>query len=125
VVAVVNAWNPTEEELLQNVLELARLLGWRCYHTRDSRKSASGFPDVVMVRPPRLIFAELKRLPETNAAGRPRPEQRAWLDDIMDVAEAIEAISLTARGRAPGIEVYVWRPADWLDGSIEEALRAS
>ncbi len=44
-IAVANAM--TEKELMQNILDCARLHGWRCYHTFDSRKSDPGFPDII------------------------------------------------------------------------------
>lgn len=89
------------------VIELARLCRWRCYHTHDSRHSAAGFPDLCLVRESdresggRLIFAELK-----SARGRLRAEQRAWLDAL--------------GASVPGVEAYLWRPADW--PAIERVL---
>ena len=50
----------TEAEHLEQVKAVALTCGWRLYHTFDSRRSAAGFPDLVLVRPPRVIFAELK-----------------------------------------------------------------
>ena len=41
------------------VVDLARTLGWRVYHTYDSRRSQPGFPDLVLVRE-RILFLELK-----------------------------------------------------------------
>jgi hypothetical protein len=132
-------WKPSEEELQANVLRTAGLLGWRYYHTRDSRKSAGGFPDLVLVRPPRLVFVELKRLPERLAAGRPTAEQQAWIEDLSEIDRLIRADAAACRpddiGREirsgqphrwpgiPSVEVYIWRPAHWLDGSIEAVLR--
>lgn len=81
-----------EESFQSDVWRLARLNGWRVYHTRDSRRSPAGFPDLVLVRDGRLIFAELK-----SERGRVEPEQRAWLGDLMLV---------------PGAEVRIWRPSD-------------
>lgn len=81
----------SERELLETIRELAAAFGWRYYHTHDSRRSPAGFPDVVLVRPPRLIFAELKA-----AGGRATTEQTAWLADLAGCAAA---------------EVYVWRPS--------------
>jgi signal-transduction protein with cAMP-binding, CBS, and nucleotidyltransferase domain len=81
----------TEEEWLQQVRELARLKGWRIYHTRDSRRSDPGFPDLVLVRGDRLIFAELKR-----EKGRLTESQRTWLAALEETAET-----------------HVWRPSDW------------
>ena len=81
----------TEEQWLQQVRELARLKGWRIYHTRDSRRSDPGFPDLVLVRGERLIFAELKR-----EKGRLSDSQRTWLAALEETAET-----------------HVWRPSDW------------
>ena len=93
----------TERELQQAVLELARLLRWSCYHTFDSRRSEHGWPDLVLVRPPRLVAAELK-----SEQGRLTPAQLGWLDLLRQV---------------PGVETAEWRPRDWIDGTIEQTLR--
>ena len=92
----------TERQLQAQVVQLAQLNGWRCYHTFDSRRSAPGFPDLLLVRPPRLIFAELK-----SEKGRLRPAQ----------AECFAALAEVER--AP--ETYVWRPGDF--GDIQSTLR--
>jgi hypothetical protein len=63
----------------------------RHYHTRNSKGSDSGFPDLVLLRPPRLVVAELK-----TETGRVTVAQWAWLDDFA----------------ACGAESYVWRPSD-------------
>lgn len=82
---------PVSESALQSyVRELAQLRGWLYYHTRDSRGSDPGFPDTVLVRAPRLIFAELK-----TANAKPTPTQQRWLGELEGIAE-----------------VYLWRPAD-------------
>lgn len=81
----------SERQWQAQVLRLAGLHGWMAHHTHDSRRSQPGFPDLVLVRAGRLIFAELK-----TDTGRLRPEQAVWLDELQ---------------RTPA-EVYVWRPAD-------------
>jgi hypothetical protein len=81
-----------EKELLARVRYLARVAGWLVYHTFNSRKSEAGFPDLVLVKPPRLVIAELKR-----AGEQPTIEQEAWL---------------AALALVPGVECYLWRPAD-------------
>ena len=91
----------TERELTGYVADLASLFGWLRFHPWLSRHSPAGFPDEVLCRPPLLVFAELK-----SERGRLKPEQAAWLD---------------ALGQVPGVEAYVWRPAD-LD-RIAEVLR--
>jgi hypothetical protein len=83
----------TEKDFQAQVLQLARLSGWLCYHTHDSRRSAPGFPDLVLVRPPVAVFAELK-----SASGKLRPEQREWL-------QALRA--------SESFEVRLWRPGNW------------
>lgn len=73
------------------VLEVARLRGWRHYHTYNSRRSPHGFPDLVLARD-RMLFRELK----TNR-GKLGKAQREWLDAI----------------REAGCDGGVWRPRDW------------
>ena len=78
------------------VLELLRTAGYKCYHTRDSRGSQPGFPDLVAVRPGHpIIFAELK-----TVTGKLTSEQHVWLEHLR---------------RAQGHEVFVWTPRDMQD----------
>jgi hypothetical protein len=44
----------------QVIRQLARPLGWRCYHTLRSKGSQPGYPDWTLARE-RVIFLELKR----------------------------------------------------------------
>lgn len=94
----------SEKQLQQSIITLAQWHGWRTYHTHDSRRSAPGFPDLCMVHPRqgRLIFAELK-----STTGRVSKHQREWLQDL----------------EAAGQETHVWRPKDWLDGTIQDTLK--
>lgn len=89
----------SEKEFQAQVIELARLFGFRVYHTFDSRRSAKGFPDLVLVHPrdhdkgfARVIFAELK-----SERGKLSGEQKEWI----------------ALLRQTILEVYIWRPSDW------------
>jgi hypothetical protein len=92
----------TEKQFQAQVMDLARLLGWGpIYHSWISIRSAPGFPDVVLLRPPRCIFAELK-----TEHGRVNVAQHQWLDALRD---------------CPGVEVFVWRPSDL--PTIAELLR--
>lgn len=84
----------TEREFMQTVLALARLCDWHAYHTHDSRRSAAGFPDLVLVKPPRLLFLETK-----SESGRVTAAQQTWLT-------ALEACT-----EPP--QTYVARPSDW------------
>lgn len=100
-----------ERDLQDWVAAAARLLGWKAYHaraamTRSGWRTAGsydskGFPDLVLVRE-RVLWVEIK-----VGSRRLTPEQSEWLNDLRDA----------------GQETYVWREADWLDGSIEAVLR--
>jgi len=81
----------SEKQFQAAIVDLAQQLGWHCFHTFDSRRSASGFPDLFMVRGRRAIAAELK-----SDTGRVTEAQDVWLAAL---AEA-------------GVETFVWRPRD-------------
>jgi hypothetical protein len=91
----------SERQLQSAVIQLAELVGWRVYHTHDSRRSQPGFPDLTLVRENRLLFVELK-----SAKGRLTVEQVDWLEALGYVAS-----------------VATWRPADWVSGTVERVLR--
>lgn len=91
----------TERDLTGYVRDVARAFGWHRSHHWLSKHSPAGFPDEVLLRPPRLVFAELK-----SEKGKLSVEQRAWLDEL---------------GQVPGIEAYCWRPSDM--DTIAEVLR--
>jgi hypothetical protein len=90
----------TEKQLQQSITDLCRLLGLYAYHTRDSRGSAAGFPDLVIVGTS-ILHAELK-----TARGRLTVEQIAWKRAIV----------------AAGGRWVLWRPDDWHSGEIRHAL---
>ena len=98
----------SEKDLQECVVAMARACGWLCYHTYDSRRSEPGYPDLTLVHADtgRVIWAELK-----TAKGRLRPAQVEWLGALREVA------------RDRGLEVYCFRPMDWIDGTIEAILR--
>lgn len=80
----------TEKDWQARILDIARMYGWATYHPFDSRRSTPGWPDLTLVKPPRLIFAELK-----TERGRLTPQQRDWLTWL----------------DACGQTVTVWRPS--------------
>ncbi|WP_423058693.1 VRR-NUC domain-containing protein [Brevibacterium linens] len=94
----------SERQLQDQILELAKRMGWVSYHTFDSRKSTPGFPDLVLVHPEqkRVIWRELKSEKDVTSA-----EQKVWLSTLLLVGE----------------DVDVWRPRDWVSGRIEKELR--
>lgn len=105
----------TERRFMQQVLRYAELMGWRWWHDRATNaprackhckrklslpRNESGHPDLLLIRRPRVVWAELKaqRTPVTDA-------QRDWITEL----------------RACDQEAYVWRPDDWPE--IERVLR--
>jgi len=83
----------TEKQFRQQVIDMAKMFGWKCYFTWASIHSPRGIPDLVLCRPPRLVLAELKTM-----KGKVTPHQQEWLDLLE---------------QCPGVETFVWRPSDW------------
>ncbi len=92
----------TEAQFQDTVTEYATLRGWRWTHFRPAKtdkgwrtplQGSRGFPDLVLVRGLRLIFAEVK-----SERGILSADQKEWQDDLELV---------------PEIEYYLWRPSDW------------
>lgn len=51
----------TERQFMQQVVDLARLGGWRVYHPWVSIRSAPGYPDLTLAKAGEpLLFCELK-----------------------------------------------------------------
>ena len=73
------------------------------YHTHDSRRSPSGYPDLVCVGPGGVLYRELKTM-----RGRVTKAQDEWL------------FALTFAGA----DAQVWRPVDLLSGHIARELAA-
>ena len=94
----------SERQLQTEVERLLKAGGWRFYHTHRSDRSQPGFPDICAVRPPQILFAELKRQKRSNFT----VEQRGWHDDLTAVVGAWA--------------VYLWRPMHLLDGTIARIL---
>ena len=96
----------TEVELQGKIRRLAKLRGFtHIYHTHMSKRSDAGFPDLVMIKDGRLLFAELKK----QKGSRTTPEQLEWLSALTEA----------------GVENYLWRPSDLIDGTIDRILRGT
>lgn len=107
----------TEKDFINSLITTTRrqiclcdALGWQTAHFRPAmlkdgtwrtagQGDAKGFPDLVLVKPPRLIFSECK-----TDVGKLTEEQLGWLDVLSQCHT----------------EVYLWRPED-LD-EIKEIL---
>lgn len=91
----------TEDQLTTRIIEAAITYGWLVTHFRPARTAKGyrtavqghkGFPDLVLVKGDRVIFAELKGL-----RGYLSNEQAIWLHRLRDA----------------GAEVYLWNERDW------------
>lgn len=89
----------SEKAFQSAVLRVAKGYGWAGYFTKDSRRSPSGFPDLVLVRPPSAtqpgtaLFWELK-----SADGIVTLQQAHWLRLL---------------GQVTRVEADIWRPEEW------------
>lgn len=94
----------SERELDQGVRRILHdLPGLNWYHTYDSRRSNSGFPDLVVIGPAGVMWRELK-----TATGRTTAAQNQWIDALRRARQ----------------DVDVWRPTDLMDGRIARELAA-
>lgn len=105
-----------EGDWQKQVIDYAQLRGWKVAHFRPAKTErgwrtpvsadGKGFPDLVLVRPPEILFVELKA-----DKGKLRAEQKDWL-------EKIERVEVEARhafreyGVPIFVQTYVWRPSD-------------
>ena len=120
------ARNMSETQLQELVEDLFRQTGWLVYHSWKSHHSEPGFPDLVMVHPQkaRVIFAELKREGQklstkrrmTKGSRKKPPRELPSQEDWFNALDAIRLRQSSALG--PCVEVYLWRPSDWLNDNI-------
>ena len=86
----------SEKDLQEQILAEAETYNWLVFHDNDSRRNNAGFPDLVLVKGGKIIFAELKR-----------ESKRAKLSDEQDVW-----IAELKRASSKNVMVAVWRPSD-------------
>ena len=118
----------TERELTDAVVELAQHCGWMVHHDRPGLnrrgqwatniQGDAGFPDLVLVRGGDALFVELK-----TEKGVVSPGQSHWLHELRQVeAKVVEdSVWFDSEVDRP-VRVLVWRPAEWLDGTIDKVL---
>jgi hypothetical protein len=110
----------SEAELQRYVIEAARWQGWMVHHCRVAQRQSGqwstpiqgdpGFPDLVLIHKAsgRLVFAELKR-----ERGVVTTAQTDWLSALM---------TASALSGWESVQVFEWRPSQWLDGTIQRVL---
>lgn len=110
----------SEAGFQEKVMQYAALRGWLIHHDRPARarergtgrdgwrtaiSGDAGFPDLVLARHGRVVFAELK-----SDIGKPTPAQARWADHLgYDL------------GFESTFDYYLWKPSDWID--IERILK--
>ena len=85
----------SEAQFQETLVEYAELWGWLVWHDNDSRRNDAGFPDLVMVKGGKIIFAELKRQKRYKISTK----QLEW----------IEALS---KASGPNVMAAIWFPSD-------------
>lgn len=102
----------SERDLSQHVVNLARMLGWLVHRDPTWRATGAdpGYPDLTLIRDGKVWFIELK-----TERGTVTDAQRRWGSHI-----TVSGKLAPSRWR-PSYRVY--RPSDWLSGTIERVLR--
>lgn len=84
----------TEAEVKGTIIEAAQARGWMAYSVPDSRLvnprkrhpkdelSGNGFPDLVLLKLPYLVFVEAK-----GERGVVSPDQKRWLESLRQVGD--------------------------------------
>lgn len=103
----------SERQFQDRIIQVAQLYGWKLiYHPPDNvpvtaRSGAryvqnikAGWPDLVLCRPPEILFWEIK-----TEKGKVKPEQEQWIDAL----------------HRCGLEVRIIRPSDF--AWVQERLR--
>ena len=127
----------SETAFASQVESLLNLYRWHWCHFRPALTGAGwrtamtgkkGIPDYIAVRPPRLIFAELK-----DEVKPTTPEQQEWLDLLSGSQRVVLTTPLTVQGKVAKVsidkplnylmtpEVYLWRPSQF--DEVVEILR--
>jgi hypothetical protein len=92
----------SEREFQKIVVEGLEQRGYVVFHVVDSRLMQAGLPDVIAVKPGRVLLWELKR----ERGGRIRPQQQQVID-CLPAGSTVDA--------------RIVRPSDW--DRVQEALR--
>jgi hypothetical protein len=100
----------TEAEFTDSILKWAKVYGWRRFHVRGNTRRLIqgdvGFPDLVLLKGDRLIFAELK-----VAKNKPTPEQAGWLSALSKLTTP--RLTNDEVQYRTEIEVHLWHPEQW------------
>ena len=106
----------SEAGLLSAIIDVAPIYGWLRIHFRPARMKSGGyatpiqgdpgFYDLVLVKAPVFLVAELKGYDKNGRLGQLNAEQWEWL----------------CQAQLCGIPAFLWTPDDWISGEILEVL---
>ena len=88
-----------EHDFMLQVIGLAEHYHWRWFHDWDPVRNEAGFPDLVLVKAGRVIFAELK-------VG----------NNTLETAQELWRSAITPRAANATHEYHLWYPKD-MEGS--------
>ena len=121
----------SEQQLLDNTIDLASRCRWAVHHCRPARTARGyrtpiqghkGFPDLVLARDGLVLFRELKGYDARGRLGRVSPEQRDWGRQLLGAFGGEIARGHDGYHREL-LTFDVWTPDDW-DALIVPTLRA-
>lgn len=90
-----------EDATLDQIIQVAKTIGYLTFHVYDSRRSSAGFPDLWICGFGILIVLELKTGRNTTT-----PEQDAWLAEL----------------RTAGVDARIYHTDQWKDRCIVDEL---
>lgn len=85
--------NTYEADWSETVYQAAKRRRWFAYRVLNSKGSTPGVPDLWLMRPPRMVYAELK--------------------DETEPPTAAQVACMALLRLYPWVEVYLFRPQDW------------
>ena len=104
----------SEKDFQDNVIQLAQMLHWRIAHFRPAMTKHGwrtpmigdpGFPDLVLAKAGRVVFAELK-----SEKGKLTEDQTDWLSALSGVDW--DSAYAKYQGGVGTTSVFLWRPSD-------------
>ena len=72
----------SEKQFQQQIVDLARMQGWKVHAVWNSRHSPAGWPDLFMIRNGVVLAWEVKR---EDGRANPTEAQRAWLHELRQI----------------------------------------
>ena len=97
----------SETEMQGSLITIGRTFDWLAYATFRSFRSEPGFPDIVFVKSPSVLFVEVKTEKGKLRKGRMNKAGSRWLPGQDDWGNALSD--------CPGVEYHLVRPTTYDD----------